>query len=263
MEAKNLMYQRIGGQREPLSQQVAEQIINLIASHHLDPGDVLPSQQELCQRLGVSRTVIRDALQVLSGLGVIRVSQGVRAQVVKTDPAALSTVMRLSAGGGAKGMENLLSVREILEPEVAALAARHATAKDIAYMEKAIARMDEAIDDAERYVEADQEFHLSLAEATGNDLLPRITFPVVSLLQNMRRVAVRTEGATQRAQTFHRAILEMVKQRDPDAAREAMRGHLAQVRNEISFANQMTSRDPNGGPADDDDYTGLAISSQD
>ncbi len=237
------MYQRIGGQREPLSQQVAEQIINLIASRHLQPGDVLPSQQELSERFGVSRTVIREGLQVLSGIGVIRVTQGIRAQVVKAHPAALSPAMRMAIGPGTRGMEDLLCVREILEPEVAALAAQNATVGDIARMEEAIAGMDRTFDDLERYIEADQVFHLSLAEAARNDLLLSITFPVVSLLQEMRRVAATNEGAQQRAQTFHRAILEVIKRKDPKGAREAMRAHLAQVRNEISIANFQSPPD--------------------
>jgi DNA-binding FadR family transcriptional regulator len=234
---RELFFHRIGGQREPLSHQVAERIINLIATRKLQPGDILPSQQELCEKFGVSRTVIREGLQVLSGLGVIRISQGVRAQVIETDPAALSALLRISAGVGKKGMENLLTVREILEPEIAALAATAATAEHIARMESAIDAMEETLRNPKRYIIHDNAFHLALAEATGNVLLSHIIYPIVNLLQEMRRVSVTVNGATERAQTYHRAILEHVKSHDPNGARLTMQAHLAQVRGELSAAN--------------------------
>jgi GntR family transcriptional repressor for pyruvate dehydrogenase complex len=238
--SQSLMYQRIGSQRQPLSQQVAEQIIGLITSRELKPGDVLPSQQELSEYLGVSRTVVREGLQVLTGLGVIQVSQGIRAQVIETDPARLSTLIRISAGGGSKGMENLLAVREILEPEIAAKAALKATPQDIARLEQAIAAMDKALEaaDMEAYILADNDYHLSLAAAADNDLLLYVLYPIVSLLQEMRRVAVRAHGATAQAQVCHHAMLEQLKHRDANGARETMRMHLAQIRDAISQSTQ-------------------------
>lgn len=248
MASVELLYQRVGGPQESLSQQVAERIISLIATKHLRPGDTLPPLQDLSEKFGVSRTVIRDGLQVLSGLGIVRLKQGVQAQVVKADPAAMSAVLRVSAGIGAKGMENLLCVREILEPEVAALAAQNALPNDITDIEQAYARMDRTLDDPEGYIEADQAFHLALAQATGNDLLPRITYPVISLLQEMRRVAGRSEGAIQRGQTAHAAILQAVREKDSNGAREAMRAHLAQVRKEIRAVRLSPCGGDDGGP---------------
>ncbi len=235
MSLKNLPYERLVSQREPLSQQVSERIIELIATNHLKPGDMLPSQQELSDLFGVSRTVVREGLQALSGMGVIRVSQGIRAQVIKADPAALAAIMRISAGAGTKGMENLLAVRGILEPEVAALAAIHASLNDIDRMREAVVSMDGALDDVSRFIDADEQFHISLAEATGNELLSRITSPVVNLLQEMRRIAVQAPGAMQRAQVWHHAILENVQGRDPVGARSAMQSHLTQIRGEIGI----------------------------
>jgi GntR family transcriptional repressor for pyruvate dehydrogenase complex len=231
-------YHRIGGQREPLSQQVAEQILDLIASRNLQPGDMLPSQQELCEKFGVSRTVVREGLQVLSGLGVVRISQGVRAQIIKTDPSAISAMLRLSAGEGAKGMDNLLTVREILEPEIAARAALLATPEHIARMQAAIDLMQQTLDDPEQYIIHDNAFHIALAEATDNDLLMDIVSPIVSLLQDMRRVSVTVDGATERAQDYHRAILQQVADHDPDGARREMQEHLAQVRGELTAAQE-------------------------
>lgn len=212
--------------------------MDLIASRNLEPGDMLPSQQELSERFGVSRTVIREGLQSLSGLGVIRISQGIRAQVVEAQPAALSAMLKISAGVGAKGLDNLMSVREILEPEIAALAALRAAPEHIVRMEQAIVAMDEWRSDPEQYIFHDNLFHLALAEATDNDLLPRMIQPIVSLLQEMRRVTMTVEGATERAQEYHRALLKQVKRRDARGAARTMKGHLAQVRRELSAATR-------------------------
>jgi GntR family transcriptional repressor for pyruvate dehydrogenase complex len=239
----DIPYQRIGGQRETLSQQFAEQILDLIASRNLHPGDMLPSQQELCEKFGVSRTVVREGLQLLAGLGVVRISQGVRAQIIKTDPSAISAMLRISAGGGAKGMDNLLTVREILEPEIAARAARLATAEHIARMQAAIDLMQQTLDDPEQYIIHDNAFHIALAKATANDLLMDIISPIVSLLQEMRRVSVTVEGASERAQSYHRAILQQVVARDPDGARRKMQEHLAQVRGELTAAHEVLEGD--------------------
>lgn len=235
--ADNMFYQRLGNPREPLSHQVAQRIIDLIASRHLQPGDTLPSQQELSEKFGVSRTVVREGLQALSGLGVIRISQGVRAQVVEAEPSAFSAMLRISAGVGPKGLDNLMTVREILEPEIAALAAARAAPEHIARMEQAILAMDQNRRDAEQYIFYDNAFHLALADATDNELLSHIINPIVNLLQEMRRVTMMVEGATERAQDYHRAILDDVKRRDARGAAKTMKGHLAQIRGELQVAN--------------------------
>ncbi len=239
---KGPVYQRIGSTGEPLSAQVAEQIIDLITRRELKPGDTLPSQQELSESLGVSRTVVREGLQLLTGLGVIRSSQGIRAQIIETDPGRFLMALRVSAGVGDEGIYKLLDVREILEPEIAAIAAVKVTREDVARLERAVSRMEEDLtaDDMEDYVAADNAFHIGLAEATGNGLLVYILTPLISLLQEMRRIAVRAKGATEEAQACHRAIVGKLKDRDPDGAREAMRTHLAQVRDSIGRA---TSRE--------------------
>jgi len=132
--------------------------------------------------------------------------------------------------GRAHGSDDLVQVREILEPEIAALAAKHVTSEQLAAMDQAVAAMDGALDDAERFIEADLDFHLALAEATRNDVIPILIDSIVDLLREQRKSIFFTPGGPQRGQIHHKRILKAVKQQNPDAARKAMRAHLAQVR---------------------------------
>jgi GntR family transcriptional regulator, transcriptional repressor for pyruvate dehydrogenase complex len=121
-------------------------------------------------------------------------------------------------------------VRDILEPEIAAIAATMATDEDIKQLQHAVTAMDAALDNADDFIEADLEFHLALANATQNRLIPSLIDPIVDLLREQRKRIFLVDGGSQRGQYHHKRILAAVEGRDPAAAREAMRSHLAQVR---------------------------------
>ncbi|MBI5348586.1 MAG: FadR family transcriptional regulator, partial [Chloroflexi bacterium] len=104
-----------------------------------------------------------------------------------------------------------------------------ATKEQIALLREAVAAMDEKLNDAEAFVEADLNFHLALARATQNTLIPSLIDPIVDLLREERKGTFRRGGALH-GQQHHKRILEAIVQRDAEAARVAMRAHLKQVR---------------------------------
>lgn len=120
-------------------------------------------------------------------------------------------------------------------------AAIHATEDEIKIMQNAITVMDKAMDNADEYVEADLEFHLALAKASQNPLVPILIDPIVDLLQEQRKRIFLVEGGPQRGQNHHRRILGSVIARDPATARQEMIIHLAQVRNDSMLATTDTS----------------------
>lgn len=130
---------------------------------------------------------------------------------------------------GARRISDLMEVRELLEPAIAALAAQRATPEHLEAMQQAVEIMDASFDDPERFVEADLDFHLALAEGTGNPLIPLLLDPIIDLLREHRIQVFRVGGAA-RGQFHHKRILEAVRQRDPEAARAAMIAHLRQIR---------------------------------
>ena len=132
--------------------------------------------------------------------------------------------------GQTEGSGYLVEVREILEPEIAALAATRADDENLAAMREAVAVMDAARRDSDAFIEADLDFHLALAEAAANPLILTLIDSIVGLLREQRTRIFLVEGGPDRGQYHHKRVLEAVEQRDPIAAREAMKAHLRQVR---------------------------------
>ncbi len=214
-----------------LYEQIVEQIESQVLTGKLHYGDRLPTERELAEQFGVSRTVVREAVKTLREKGLVQSHQG-RGTFI-TDGTARS--VRHSLGfmmqiGAAEGAGNLTEAREILEPEIAARAATRADAASVAAMRQAVATMDAALDDADAFIEADLAFHLALAKATQNAFIPTLLNPIVDLLREDRKRIFNTPGAPRRGQLYHKRILDAVVRRDPEAARKAMRAHLRQVR---------------------------------
>lgn len=223
-----------------LYEQLVQQIEQRVVAGELRPGDKLPSERELAEQFGVSRTAVREAVKALREKGLVEVQLGRGTYI--TD--STSQAVRHSLGfmvkiGQGDGLIDLVQVRAIFEPEIAAIAASMAADADLQALQKAVDAMDAALNDAERFVEADLEFHLALAGATRNSLIPLLINPIVDLLREQRKRIFLVEGGPQRGQYHHKRILAAVQQRDPAAAREAMRAHLEQVRADSDATMQL------------------------
>jgi GntR family transcriptional repressor for pyruvate dehydrogenase complex len=197
----------------------------------LKVGDQLPTERDLGVQFGVSRTAVREAIKALTQKGLVDVQPG-RGTFVTNGASlgvrhSLDLVMRL---GGKEGVRHLVEVREIFEPEIAALAAARARAEHIAALREAVAAMDAALAESGTFIEADLDFHLTLAEATDNPLILTLIDPIVDMLREQRTQIFRVDGGAQRGQSHHKRILEAVAAHDPAAARAAMQDHLRQVR---------------------------------
>ncbi len=223
------MYQAI--QTERLYEQIVQQIEQRILHGDLKIGERLPPERELAEQFGVSRTAVREAVKALRQKGLVEIQPGRGTFITNGASQVVRDSFCLLMGiGGMDGSANLVEVREIIEPEIAALAAARANEDHIAAMREAVATMDAALQDPDRFIEADLEFHLALAEATHNALIPTLIDSIVDLLRVQRARILRVEGGPQRGQVHHKRILNAVVKRDSEAARKAMRAHLRQVR---------------------------------
>src|SRR5579863_9001816 len=155
-----------------LYEQIVQQIEDSVLNGTLKPGDQLPAERELAQRLGVSRTAVREAVQALREKGLVEAYSGRGTFVTDgTSQAARQSFDLMVKIGQQEGAPHLAEVRSILEPEIAALAAERAQDSDRATLREAVAVMDRALKDADAYIEADLDFHLALAEAAANPLI--------------------------------------------------------------------------------------------
>jgi len=214
-------------------EQIAEQIEQLILSGELRSGDRLPTERELAEQFGASRTAVREAMKMLEQKGLVDMRPGRGMRVIDGTSAAMRDSLGLMMRIGQTGSVNLVEVREILEPEIAALAAARAGAEQIAAMREAVRIMDESLDDATAFITADNDFHRALASGSKNALILALVDSIVDLLSEQRKQIFSVEGGPQRGNHHHKLILDAVMCHEEKAARNAMRAHLKQVREDV------------------------------
>jgi len=218
-----------------LYEQIVQQMEESILKGQLKAGDQVPAERDLAQRFGVSRTAVREAIRALRDKGLVEAYTGRGTFVTYgTSQSVRQSLDLLVRIGHHEGAAHLAELRQILEPEIAALAATRIEEQLLVAMREAVATMDHSLRDPDAYVEGDLDFHLALAEAVGNPLVLSLLDSIVGLLREQRSRIFSVEGGPERGQFHHKRILQATERRDPDAAREAMRAHLLQVREDSS-----------------------------
>lgn len=221
---------------ETLSERITRQLVESIVLGHYQPGDFLPTEDELCQQLGVSRPVVREAAKALSMLGMIRSRQGRGTEVLAYEswnelaPEILRARRDLDLAEDF--LVDLLVVRRTVEVEAAALAAEHATPADLGAMARFLEEAEEVGDDAEAFARVDVDFHDAILAATGNRPLRsllRMIEPTL-LAARIASLASRPDG-TKRSLREHRAIYRAINAGSAADAREAMATHLSWTAN--------------------------------
>ena len=233
-------------QRTKLRDLAAERLFEMVFSGGLGPGERLPPERELVVRLGVSRTVVREALNLLEARGVINIEHGRGAVVGGGGTEAVRDTLGVLLRVRPRTLWDLLEIRKILEVEIAGLAAGRTVAADVEEMKTWIWRMRTSIDVPEGYVDADVEFHAALARATRNEVLLTMLEPVVELLRTSRRVSASRPGSALRALGEHEEILRRVEAGDAEGARREMREHLLATAHDIEEALERGDLAPSG-----------------
>jgi GntR family transcriptional regulator, transcriptional repressor for pyruvate dehydrogenase complex len=212
-------------QHERRYEQVAEQIRKLISSGAFKPGDKLPSERELCGKLGVGRSSVRDAIRTLQANGILEPRQG-HGPVVR-DPASDPLVLPLQRQRH-KVIE-LLEVRRMLEPALAARAAKNATAAEIAQMREILQRHGRKLRRGQQAIEEDSQFHYAIALAARNSVVLRVLDVLMEQLIESRSRSLQVPGRPERSYDGHRGILRAIERRDGKAAEAAVRKHLEEI----------------------------------
>lgn len=204
---------------------VADRILALIQEDGIAAGERLPSERDLASKLKVSRASLREAVLALELGGVVEVRGGSGVYICEKD-----VEKELPEVG--PGPFEVLSARRLIEAEVAAIAARVATDASIDAILKAVLEMEKHHENYASNENADRDFHLAIARATGNSAL----VGTMEYLWNQRgrlwhrlKEHFQTEELRQLTLTDHRNILEAIVAHDPAAARRAMRAHLERV----------------------------------
>ncbi|MFI6024580.1 FadR/GntR family transcriptional regulator [Amycolatopsis magusensis] len=214
----------------PVTDEAIDKIKGMIIAGELAPGDRLPKEAELAQRLGLSRSSLREAVKALCLIRVLDVRQGDGTYVTSLEPNLLLDAMTFVVDFHRDDtVLDFLAVRRILEPAATALAAQHMTEPDLVELRKLLDELEEA-PTVEAMVANDLAFHRKIADGSGNPVL-------CSLLDSLSGPTTRAriwrgltqEGAVAKTREQHEAIYEAIAAREPELARSWATVHVAGV----------------------------------
>lgn len=218
-----------------LSRQVVNQFRQLMREGVLGSGDKLPAERELAEQFNVSRNSVREALRELDLLGLVESRHGEGTFVRHPGPAELMAPFRTVIELSMPAAESVMEFRMAFEPGVAALAAANLTPEREEALGAALDRFEEAVRTRGPVETRDADFHLAVAEATGNPTVIAVHAAVYELLRDMRRkLPAVSYHPADKSVAGHRALVEAIVARDPDRAGRVMREHLADVAGELA-----------------------------
>lgn len=229
------MFTRISA--KSVSDEIVEQIFSAILAGKLAPGDRLPAERQLSQEFGVGRQALREALQKLQGMGLIRSAkpQGTFVEVLGPDVMRRPLARLLEQEQGRA--VTFLDVRKWLEGLTAAKAAEFATEADLLQIEQAVEAVTAAAarNDAEALDAADIQFHLAIVAASHDPMLVQLMEMFRSLMWSWHgfRLVLLEVADVGAVCEEHRAVAAAIRDRDPVKAREAMMHHIQMIRARI------------------------------
>jgi len=217
-------------QHKRLSDEIADQFIELIKNGTLKPGDALPPEREMAGSLGVSAPPLREGLKILETLGFVDIQPRSKIVVKSVAASALHDPIAKTIEGDLGMVIQLLEVRKILESWAVTKASQMATDSDIASLERACQEMKADFENNRLGVNADASFHLGIFHAAQNTILSHIGFTLFDLLWRSQKLIRETmfmeEENKRRLLQQHSQILYAIKARDPQKARDAIVAHL-------------------------------------
>lgn len=218
--------------RISVKEQVLQQLKQYIVAGGMLPGEKLPSERELAERLGIGRTSVREALKVLEAIGLVESRIGDGTFITANVGASIGHTIGLSLMTWGGTIVEILEARRMIESEAARAAAERATVADLAAIGAELDTMAGATD-FQAYLKADMQFHRAIGQATHNTIVTRIINNLLDLLEEVLREAHGDELMTSaEGNSTHRAVYAALQARDPAGAATAMAQH-------ITFATEL------------------------
>jgi len=213
-----------------LSQEIEQKIEQAILAKEFKPGEKLPTEKELCEMFGVSRTALREALQMLSSRGLIYVKKGsgIYVEDYSASHAMRPMQMYLELNFDRNYLKHIVQVRKMFEPQIAGLAALYRTEEDIAAFKK---NQQDLLacpaTDYKREGNLDRDFHVILAKATQNPMVPMIVEPIFQVMPRIKLLVYKVvKTAKDAALDYHALIAEAVIKQNEQRAVQLMKEHL-------------------------------------
>lgn len=220
--------------RVNLGETVLKRLLGLFSDRQLKPGDQLPAERALAEKLGVSRVTIREALKVLSALGLVEMRQGRGTFVRSQTPDALTRPITASLALPGVSVLELVEARRVIELHTVEQAALQRRKEDLAKLSGVLEAMEKEFGSPERYIDLDKEFHLAIARCAGNRVLLALLEAIRDTLRNELIGSVRPPGKAAMYGRHHREIYRAIRAKDVKLARRMMASHLGRLEQEIA-----------------------------
>jgi len=228
--SKDILFESVNDKTK-LVDRVVQTIENAIINGSLLPDAKLPPERELAEQLGVSRTVVREAVHILSTKGLLESRRGVGTivQQITIGKVTEPLTLLLQSKGETITFTHLHQVRSILEVAIVGIAAQQVGEAEINRLQQLMSDMEAALDNPTLFAAKDAEFHHTLAQATQNPLLTVFSNTIRDLLQDYLIMVIPKLTLREKILPYHQNILEKVSAKDKEGACEAMRQHLVQI----------------------------------
>jgi len=211
-----------------------------ILAGEVKPGDPLPQEWTLCDQMGVSRTVVREAIKSLAAKGLVE-SRAKRGTIVRParvwnylDPEVLDWQARADVDG--RHLFHLTELRQTIEPPAAGMAAERATDEDLRLISRACEEMQRTVDSVEDFLAADVQFHVEILHATGNPFFAPVANVISASLESSLRVTNRQPADNHASVPVHQKVMKAICARKPTSAQAAMRSLLNEAADRIENA---------------------------
>jgi GntR family transcriptional repressor for pyruvate dehydrogenase complex len=219
--------------KNAISEEIAARVLALIQQGQLSPGSKLPPERELAEMMQVSRPSLREALRALSIMNIIEIRQGDGTYVSSLEPDLLVEHLDFVFSINDSAIIELFEARRIVEVGLAAMAAQRITDEDIDKLEVCLARSTETVEDPAAFMVADIELHQLIIETARNPFLKRFMTSIYHLSRASRMRTMEIPGIREQAAQDHKMIVQALKARDPEQARQAMLEHLNNIESKL------------------------------
>lgn len=210
-----------------VSQRIAAQIEEMLASETLKPGDRLPTERDMAELLGASRPSVREAVRILQAQGRLVVKHGLGVFVAQS---LTKQALGAALSNPEVNINEVFAMREVLEVPAAEWAAERITDEQIALLTEILQELDAAFDadsdDFQRLARLDTSFHLAIAQVAGNRFLRQTTDVLHDILIEGMQTTLLIPGRREKSRKQHERIVAALQKRDPAAARHAARTHV-------------------------------------
>ncbi|MEO7296376.1 MAG: FadR/GntR family transcriptional regulator [Candidatus Limnocylindria bacterium] len=249
---------QVGSRRAPkpvrrtsLGEEIADRLITSILNGKFAFGERLPAERDLARYLDIGRPTLREAIRILSAIGLVEVRHGEGMFVVDEHSRFVAKAFSWAFLLDARTIADVVDTRLAIESELSVLAAERGTLEDFRCLAELIRTMEESRGNPKRFAAADLEFHLTIARAADNMILGRLLNAIRSVLERWIDRALSVPSVDDLAIEQHRRIADGISARDPVRARGAMREHLIAMAAVIGVRSDAVSQRPRASFGDD------------